>query len=74
MCSQPMVQAAQDLSEQFPETTFGVIYDPLPEDSDALPSNMLTWDFIAQEGSFLAGALAAHLEPLEAASQPPSLK
>ena len=54
-----MVQAAQDLSEQFPETTFGVIYDPLPEDSDALPSNMLTWDFIAQEGSFLAGALAA---------------
>ena len=52
-----MVEVTQQLAEQFPDTTFGVIFDP-PDDFD-FPPNFIGWDFIAQEGSFLAGALAA---------------
>ena len=52
-------EVSLQLAEQFPDTTFGVIFDP-PDDTLAdLPSNFIGWDFIAQEGSFLAGALAA---------------
>lgn len=50
-------EVTQQLAEQFPDTTFGVIFDP-PDDFD-YPPNFIGWDFIAQEGSFLAGALAA---------------
>ena len=50
-------EVTQQLAEQFPDTTFGVIFDP-PDDFD-IPPNFIGWDFIAQEGSFLAGALAA---------------
>ena len=39
------VEVTQQLAEQFPDTTFGVIFDP-PDDF-VYPPNFIGWDFIA---------------------------
>jgi basic membrane protein A len=51
-------QSAVQLARQFPDTRFGIIWDPTEEEMASLPPNLFTWDARQQDGSFLAGALA----------------
>ncbi len=53
-----MTQPAIQLAEQFPDTQFGIVWDPTDEERPKLPENLFTWDPRQQDGGFLAGALA----------------
>jgi basic membrane lipoprotein Med (substrate-binding protein (PBP1-ABC) superfamily) len=55
VATQPAVQ----LATQFPDTLFGVVWDPTEEETASLPPNLFTWDPQQQEGAFLAGALSS---------------
>jgi len=53
-----MTQPAIQLAKQFPDTEFGIVWDPTDKERPTLPPNLFTWDPRQQDGGFLAGALA----------------